>query len=281
MLGSLSGTKNKSSSASGRPLTKASAPPTRLDSRSRQTVKSGGTTTSSGVGARSRIVPSTSSRMAREGKVTASMNNSRSRLRLLIEYRWRGNAAEKIGRLTGQDFNFPVEAWFHLEFAVVDLAFVASDHRILTFGQNHLGKGSDCFLYHVATRREHGPLGVGERLPAPLIDQLQGDHGGAMVDDDIGQLAGLHPNVGAHRRVAVAVIGHDMIGAFGKQQHVGACDTGGERALVLALELAAAKDVERDLAGRYAAVADPSLEARTARNKLEALAHRFGAQLYF
>src|SRR4051812_11263259 len=128
MLGSFSGAKNKSSSASGRPLTKASAPPTRLLKSSSATVRSGGTTTSSGVGARSRIVPSTSSKTARDGKVTASINNSRSGLRLLIECRWRGNAAERLGELTRQDFNFPVEAWFHLEFAVVDLAFVAGDH---------------------------------------------------------------------------------------------------------------------------------------------------------
>src|SRR5437764_7536504 len=121
MLGSFSGVKNKSSSASGLPLTKASAPPTRLLSRSRATVRSGGTTTSSGVGARSRIVPSTSSKTALEGRVTASINKSRSGLRLLIEYRWRGNAAERLELerlrlerlglkrlgLTGQDFNFP------------------------------------------------------------------------------------------------------------------------------------------------------------------------------
>src|SRR5947209_9464854 len=152
MLGSLSGVKNRSSSASGRPLTNASAPPTRLLRRSSATVKSGGTTTSSGVGARSRIVPSTSSKIALEGKVTASMNNSRSGLRLLIEYRWRGNAAERLGlvrlELAGQDFNFPVEAWFHFEFTVVDLAFVAGDHRIVAFGQNHLRKGADRLLDH-------------------------------------------------------------------------------------------------------------------------------------
>src|SRR5436853_2867943 len=165
MLGSLSGAKNKSSSARGRPLTKASAPPTRLLKSSSATVRSGGTTTSSGVGARSRMVPSTSSKTARDGKVTASMNNSRSGLRLLIEYRWRGNAAERR-ELTRQNFNFPVEAWFHLEFAVVDLAFVAGDHGILAFGQNHLGKGANRLLHHVAARREDGPLGVGERLAA-------------------------------------------------------------------------------------------------------------------
>src|SRR6266850_656496 len=150
MLGSFSGAKNRSSSASGRPLTKASAPPTRLASRSSATVRSGGTTTSSGVGARSRIVPSTSSKTALEGSVTASMNNSRSGLRLLIEYTWRGNAAGNPHGLTRQDFNFPVEAWFHLEFAAVGLAFVARNHRIVAFGQNHLGKGADGLLDHVA-----------------------------------------------------------------------------------------------------------------------------------
>src|ERR1051325_10137744 len=253
MAGSLSGAKNKSSSASGRPLTNASAPPIRLDSRSSATVRSGGTTTSSGVGARSRIVPSTSSKTALEGRVTASINNSRSGIATFsIEYRRRSDADGDT--LAGQHFNFPVDAWFHLEFAVVGLALVAGDHRIFAFRQDHLGKGADRFLHDVAAWSQHRPLGICERLAAALIDQLEGDHGGAMVHDDVGQLAGLDPDIGAHRRVGVAVVGNDVIGAFGQQQHVGRADARGDRTLVLALELAAAIDIEGDLARRNTAV---------------------------
>src|SRR5256885_4682591 len=223
MLGSFSGAKNKSSSASGRPLTKASAPPTRLLRRSSATVRSGGTITSSGVGARSRIVPSTSSKTALNGKVTASMNNSRSRLRLLIEYRWRSNAGGNTG-LAGQHFNFPVDAWFHFEFSVVGLAFVAGNHRIFAFGQDHLRKGADRLLDDVATGGEHRPLGIGERLPAPLVDELQRDHGGAVVHHHIGQLAGLDTDIGADSCVGGAVIGDNVIRALGQQQHVGRAD---------------------------------------------------------
>src|SRR5262252_8129034 len=54
----------RSSSLTGRPLTKATPPSVRCQSRVKVSRSSGETKTSRGVGARSRIVPSTSSRKA-------------------------------------------------------------------------------------------------------------------------------------------------------------------------------------------------------------------------
>ena len=62
--GSLSGANMRSRSASGRPLTKAVAPPVRSRSAMSASHRCLGTTTASGVAAMSRIVPSTSSRTA-------------------------------------------------------------------------------------------------------------------------------------------------------------------------------------------------------------------------
>src|SRR5687768_13765405 len=125
MAGSLSGWKNRSSSASGRPLTKASAPPVRFDRRSSATVSSGGTTTSSGVGARSRMVPSTSSSTALDGSVAASINKSRSPTgdcRLAQNNKSARSLAHQGNRrrkeLAGHHLNLSIEARFHFEFAV-------------------------------------------------------------------------------------------------------------------------------------------------------------------
>src|SRR6202011_42006 len=57
-------------------------------------------------------------------------------------------------------------------------------------------------------------------------------------------------------------------------------DRRGERALLAALELAAAIDLERDLARRNAAVSDASFETHAAGRDVEDLAHRLGAQLH-
>src|SRR5215467_13146684 len=72
IAGSCSGEKRRSSSLTGRPLTKARAPPVRCHSRASVSRSECGTNTSRGVGARSRIVPSTSSRMASSLKSAGS-----------------------------------------------------------------------------------------------------------------------------------------------------------------------------------------------------------------
>src|SRR5262249_50497108 len=64
VAGNRSGEKLRSSSLTGRPLTKATPPSVRCQSRVRVSRSSCETKTSRGVGARSRIVPSTSSRKA-------------------------------------------------------------------------------------------------------------------------------------------------------------------------------------------------------------------------
>src|SRR5438105_6797869 len=64
IAGSCKGEKIRSISLTGRPLTKASAPPARCHRRPSVSRREWGTNTSRGVGAMSRIVPSISSRMA-------------------------------------------------------------------------------------------------------------------------------------------------------------------------------------------------------------------------
>ena len=71
--GSCRGEKMRSSSPIGRPLTKATAPPVRCQSRVSVSRSSGGTRTSRGVGARSSKVPSTSSRKANLSKPAVSL----------------------------------------------------------------------------------------------------------------------------------------------------------------------------------------------------------------
>jgi len=52
-----------------------------------------------------------------------------------------------------------------------------------------------------------------------------------MVDRRIGELADLHANVGAHRRIGVAVIRDDVIGAFRHEHDVAGHDRGRDRRL--------------------------------------------------
>ena len=67
------------------------------------------------------------------------------------------------------DLDFPVDAVDHLEAAFVGFVVVAGDHPVFAFGENHAGKCPDRLLDHIAPRREHRPLRVGARFPAPFI----------------------------------------------------------------------------------------------------------------
>ena len=53
-------------------------------------------------------------------------------------------------------------------------------------------------------------------------------HRGAVRDDHVGQLAGLHADIRTHHRIGVAVVGDDIIGALGHQHDV----AGGDVALL-------------------------------------------------
>src|SRR6185295_14149504 len=156
--------------------------------------------------------------------------------------------------LSGHYLNLPVDAGFHFELAIEDFTLVPGNNRILAFCENHLGKGADRLLYHVAAGGQHRPASIGERLAALFVDQLERDDGGPVVDHHVGQPAGLHADVGAHGRVAVAVVRHDVIGPLGQQHHVRGGDALRDGALLAALELAAAEDIEVDLRRRDLAV---------------------------
>src|SRR6266700_2121276 len=80
--------------------------------------------------------------------------------------------------------------------------------------------------------------------------------------------AALHADIGAHHRVAVAVVRYDVVGTLRQQHQFSGRDVPGHRPLVAGLELAAGIDVERDLARRNPAVADAAFEPRPAGRAL-------------
>jgi hypothetical protein len=82
-----------------------------------------------------------------------------------------------------------------------------------------------------------------------------------MIDRGVGQLADLDADVGAHRRVRIAVVRHDMVGALRHQHDVAGHDRVGNRALVAGLELAAFVKVKRNLPLRDARIADSTFDA--------------------
>src|SRR5262249_30426285 len=124
------------------------------------------------------------------------------------------------------------------------------------------------------------PRGVGERFAAALAHELERHHRSAVVHRHVDELAGLHADVRAHHRIAVAVVGDDVVSALGEQYHVAGGDVLGNAPLLARLELAAGVDVEGNLPGGNLAVADASLKAGAARGDLEDFAHRFSAQLH-
>ena len=172
-----------------------------------------------------------------------------------------------------------IDAGNDLEFALVNFAFVASNSAIFALGENHTRKGADRFLDDVAARREHRPGRVGERLAALVADQLERDRGGTMGDRDVGQLAGLHANVGAHDRICVTVVRHDVVSALRHHDHITRRDVFGDRTTIAGLELATFIDVERNLAGRNAHIADLAFDAQPAGRQIEIFVHGCPAQV--
>src|SRR4051812_37000723 len=147
-------------------------------------------------------------------------------------------------RLTRHYLNLAVDAVDDVEGTLEHLAFVLGDGAIFAFGQDHAREGADGFLDDVTARRDHRPGGVGQRLAALVADQFQSDHRGAVRDDDVGQLAGLHADVGTHHRIRVAIVRHDVIGALLQQHHVAGGDVRQQRGALRRLELAALIDRE-------------------------------------
>ena len=65
-----------------------------------------------------------------------------------------------------QHFDLAVDAGDDFEIALVGLALVARNDVVVAFGQHDARERADQFLDHVAARRQHRPLRIGERLAA-------------------------------------------------------------------------------------------------------------------
>src|SRR5262249_59209530 len=172
-----------------------------------------------------------------------------------------------------------VDAGNDLEFALVDFAFVAGDGAIFALGKNHTRKGADRFFDDVTTRREHRPGSIGERLAAFVADQLKRDRGSTVGHSDVGQLAGLHANVGAHDGIGIAIVRDDVVSALRHHDYVAGRDMLGDRTTIAGFELATFVHIERDLAGRNADVAHLAFDAQSAGRQFELLVHRRPAQI--
>src|SRR5262245_58396860 len=148
----------------------------------------------------------------------------------------------------------------HLELALIGASFIASDGAIVALGEHDAGKYAGRFLDDVAARGDDRPVGVGNRLAAAFADELECDKRGAMADRYVRELAGLHPDVGPHHRIGVAVIRNDVIVAFRHHHNVARQHALRQRRLEAGLELAAFEDIEADLAGGNPDVANAALQ---------------------
>src|SRR6266478_4803622 len=164
-----------------------------------------------------------------------------------------------------------VDAGDHLELALIGASLIASDGAIVALGKHDAGEHAGRFLDDVAARRDDRPVGVGNCLAAAFADQLEGDKRGTMANRYIRELAALHPDVGPHHRIGVAVIRDDVIVAFRHHYYVARQHALRQRRLEAGLELAALEDIEGDLAARNPHVADAALELDAAGWKLEHL----------
>ena len=96
-----------------------------------------------------------------------------------------------------------------------------------------------------------------------------------MGDSDVGQLAGGNADVGAHHRIGVAVIRHDVIGALRHDHDVSGHDVLGDGATVAGLELTALVNVERNLPGGNRHIANAAFQPQAAGRQVELLVHVF------
>jgi CubicO group peptidase (beta-lactamase class C family) len=179
---------------------------------------------------------------------------------------------------TRNHFNLAVDAVDDVEGSLKDLAFVLGDGAVFAFGQHDARECADRFLDDVAARRDHRPGGVGERFAAAIADQFQRDDGGAVGDDDVGQLAGLNADVGAHHRIGIAIVRYDVVGALLQQRDVAAGDVRQQRRTFATFKLAALVNRERNLVRRNLAGADPAFDAQAASRQHERLAVGFRLQ---
>ena len=85
----------------------------------------------------------------------------------------KGGVAAALRRASArQHLDLAVDAGNDLEIALVGLALVARDDVIIAFREHDARERADQFLDHVAARRQHRPLRVGERLAAGSFTSL-------------------------------------------------------------------------------------------------------------
>src|SRR6476646_4567754 len=265
----------RSRSAIGRPLTSATAPPVRSNRRLSDLSNASETCTSAGDGPISMIVPSTSSKSAMVFKSSLAKTSMTGSLAIggttIIRTLREGSAERSYS--ARQHLDVAVDAGNDLKFALVDLAFIAGNGAIFALGENHARKGTNRFLDDVTTRRQNRPSRVGERLAAFVADQLERDRRSTVGHRDVGELAGLHANIGTHDGVGIAIIRHDVVSALRHHDDVAGRDMLGNRTAVAGFELAAFVDVERDLAARNAHIADLAFDAQSTGGQFEFLVH--------
>ena len=90
---------------------------------------------------------------------------------------------------------------------------MVGDHGIAAGRQNVGRQRAGILLHHVAGGGEDGPFGVGQRLAAERLDELEGGLRARLLEGRLGDLAGLDRHVGAHLGVGVAIEAFDAVGA--------------------------------------------------------------------
>src|SRR3954466_11656727 len=79
---------------------------------------------------------------------------------------------QPIPLLARDDLDLAVDAVDDVEGPLEHLAFVLGNRAVFALRQHDARKRTDRFLDDVAARRDHRPRGVGERLAAPVADEL-------------------------------------------------------------------------------------------------------------
>ena len=88
---------------------------------------------------------------------------------------------QSVRRSARHDLDLAIDAVDDVEGTLEHLAFVLGDRAILAFGEHDAREGADRFLDDVAAGGQHRPGGVGERLAAPVADELERDDGSGWV----------------------------------------------------------------------------------------------------
>ena len=125
---------------------------------------------------------------------------------------------------------------------------MGGDRLVVARREHHRGERADAFDDAVAVRRLHRPGGVGERLAAVLLDQLQGQPRRLLIDGRLGQLAGVDLDVGADHGIGVAVVADDVVGAGGQADHLAGGGVADQQETLVRTAFVRRVDIEADVA---------------------------------